>query len=325
MSIGWGVAGTGRIAVEVGQVIAAHPQMAVVAVGSRDLGRATGLAARLGGSAYGSYADLVNAPGVDAVYVATPHAGHAEVVELALAAGKAVLCEKPLTHLLSETERLVALAQRRGTFMMEAMWMRFNPLAQQLATLVSRGELGEVRSVSASFGFIPPYDAANRLWDNALGGGALLDVGIYPVELARWLLGEPITVHVSGMLAPTGVDREASLLLTFPGGARALLEASFVHAPPSTAVVTGTRGRAELGPRFHAPTRLVVDVDGRRTELAQPDPLAGFVGELEEVARCIAAGRAESELMPLTGTVATMRILHEAQRQIQEQTRVTAG
>jgi len=223
MSIGWGVAGTGRIAVEVGQVIAAHPQMAVAAVGSRDLGRATGLAARLGGSAYGSYADLVNAPGVDAVYVATPHAGHAEVVELALAAGKAVLCEKPLTHLLSETERLVALAQRRGTFLMEAMWMRFNPLAQQLATLVSRGELGEVRSVSASFGFIPPYDAANRLWDHALGGGALLDVGIYPVELARWLLGEPSTMHVIGH---AGADR---------GGPRGLAAADLPRGGPGVA------------------------------------------------------------------------------------------
>ena len=317
MTLGWGIAATGRIARDVGAVIAGHPQMAVAAIGSRDLRRAQALAAELGGTPHGSYLDLVQDEAVQAVYVATPHALHAEVVEIALAAGKAVLCEKPLTASLSETERLVGLARSSGTFLMEAMWMRFNPLVQQLSGLLQQGVLGPVRSVTAAFGFVAGYDPAGRLWDPALGGGALLDLGVYPVDLARLMLGDPVSVHATGALAPTGVDSEVALLLGFPGGARALLEASLVHAPPATAVVTGTLGHAVLGPSFHAPTSLVVHVGDHSVEHTA-DRRAGFVGELEEVARCIGAGLGESTVLPLAETVATMRVLSEAQRQVRE-------
>ena len=319
MTVGWGVAGTGRIARDVGRVIAAQPGMAVVGVGSRDRSRAQALAAELGGTGYGSYAELVRDPAVDVVYVATPHAGHVEVVELAVAAGKAVLCEKPLTHDLSETTRLAGLAEAQGTFLMEAMWMRFNPLVRQLHGLVRDGALGTVHSLSASFGFRAEYDETGRLWDPWLGGGALLDLGVYAVDFARLLLGDPVEVAASGTLAPTGVDSVTALLLTFADGAHALLQASLLHAPPGTAVVTGTRGHALLGPSFHAPMSLVVDLDGARTEYTQPDRMAGFRGEIDEVARCLREGRSQSTVMPLAETVATMRVLDEARRQVDEQ------
>lgn len=309
----WGVAGTGRIAREVGAVIGRVPGMHVAAVGSRELARAAAVVAELGtGTAHGSYEGVVADPAVDAVYVATPHSGHAEVVQLALRAGKAVLCEKPLTHRLEQTERLAALALQTGTFLMEGLWMRFNPLVRRLHALAHSGELGELRSLRAGFGNPAPYDPAGRLWDPALGGGALLDLGVYTVDLARLLLGDPSRVDATGSLAATGVDAESTLALTWPSGARALLDQSLLARLPGTALLLGTRGWAELGPAFHAPLLLRVQTDGEEREERSEDRQAGFVGELEEVARCVAAGRTTSDVLPPSESVATMRVLTEA-------------
>lgn len=309
----WGVAGTGRIAREVGAVIGRVAGAQVTAVGSRDRARADEVVRELGsGTAHGSYAGMVEDPAVDAVYVATPHSGHAEVVELALRAGKAVLCEKPLTHRLEETERLAALARSTGTFLMEGMWTRFNPLVRRLHVLAHGGELGELRSLRASFGFPAPEDPTGRLWDPALGGGALLDLGVYTVDLARLLLGDPSRVEVTGSLAATGVDAESTIALIWPSGARALLDQSLLTRLPGTALLVGTLGWAELGPAFHAPLRLRVQTGGEVREERIEDRQAGFVGELEEVARCVAAGRTTSEVLPLSESVATMRVLAEA-------------
>ena len=317
MTLAWGIAGTGRIARDVGAVIAAHPQHRVAAVGSRELARAAGLAAALDAvGIHGSYAELVEDPAVEAVYVATPHAGHAEIVEAALTAGKAVLCEKPLTHRLADTERLAALAASTGSFLMEAMWMRFNPLIQQLARLVREGQLGEITALTAAFGFHAPYDPAGRLWDPQLGGGALLDIGIYTVDFARLLLGDPVELQAGGTLAPSRVDAESTLALTWPGGARALLHQSLLTRLPGTAQILGTAGWAEVGPSFHAPTRLLVQTGEQQQLHEQHDRNAGFIGEIEEVARCVRDGLGESAVMPLSETLATMRWLDTARRQL---------
>lgn len=318
MSTGWGIAATGRIARTVGTVVAEHPDMHVAAVGSRDAGRAASLAAELGAPrSHGSYEELVRDDAVEAVYVATPHAQHADVVLPALAAGKAVLCEKPLTASLEQTERLAQEARDSGTFLMEGMWMRFNPLVRRLVELVRAGGLGDVRSLRASLGFPAPYEPTARLWAPELGGGALLDLGVYTVDLARLLLGEPEDVRATGSRAPTGVDAESSVVLRFPTGAHALLEQSLLTRMPTTAVLTGSRGWAELGPSFYAPTRLVVQVDDAEPETTElPDRRAGFVGELEEVVRCLRAGRRESDVLPLAESIATARVLDTAMRQV---------
>ena len=319
MTLTWGVAGTGRIARDVGALIAQHPSMRVAAVGSRDQGRATALARELTADrAHASYELLVQDPAVQAVYVATPHSEHAPVVEAALLAGKAVLCEKPLTAELGETLRLVALAEQTGGFLMEAMWMRFNPLVRRLQVLVQEGMLGEIRSLRACFGFASAYDPTARLWDPALGGGALLDIGIYTADLARLLLGDPSHVDAAGSLAGNGVDAESTMTLTWPSGAKALLDQSLLTRLPGTALLVGSGGWAELGPSFHAPTMLRLQTGAEVVEHRNADRQAGFVGELEEVARCVAEGRSQSAVMPLAESVATMRLLHEARSRLDE-------
>lgn len=208
--LAWGIAATGGIARTVGEVIAAEPDMRVAAVGSRDVGRAQDLATHLGAEhAHGSYRALCEDPQVDAVYIATPHAQHLEVAEHAIANGKAVLCEKSLTASVAEAERMVRLAREQKVFLMEAMWTRFNSQIQQITKLAKDGRLGDIRLVQASFGFAQPYDQNHRLWNPATGGGALFDLGIYPFALAQLFLGQPEKVHVTGSLAPSGVDAEA--------------------------------------------------------------------------------------------------------------------
>jgi predicted dehydrogenase len=318
MSLGWGIAATGRIARAVGTVAREHPQMHVAAVGSRDPDRARALAHDLGATRWhGSYQDLVADGTVEAVYVATPHAQHGDVVRAALSAGKAVLCEKPLTSSLAETERLAEQARDAGVFLMEGMWMRFNPLVQRLVALTRDGALGDLRSLHASIGFPAPYDPAGRLWSPELGGGALLDLGVYTVDLARLLLGHPVSVQARGSLAGTGVDAESTVSLSFGSGAVAVLDQSLLSRMPTTAVLFGQRGWASLDASFYAPTRLVVQTGDDEPVVHEiPDRRAGFVGELEEVARCVAAGLTESEVAPLAETVSTMRVLDEARRQV---------
>lgn len=314
--LAWGIAATGGIARTVGAVIAAEPGMRVAAVGSRDLGRAKALAATLGAdSAHGSYAELCADPAVDAVYVATPHAQHLEVAAAAIAAGKAVLCEKPLATTVADAELMVRLAREAGVFLMEAMWMRFNPLIRMLA---ADERFGEIRSVRASFGFAHPYDPAHRLWAPELGGGALLDLGIYPMGLAQLFLGLPESTHITGSLAASGVDAEAGGLLSYPGGRRALVECSLLGTYANDATIVGTGMRADLAAPFWAPRRAVLSGPGMDPEehvLGDPAD-NGYAGELREVHDCLAAGRTESAVMPLDESVAIMRVLAEARAQV---------
>ncbi|SDJ77752.1 Gfo/Idh/MocA family protein [Nonomuraea jiangxiensis] len=311
----WGIAATGGIARTVGAAIVAEPGMRVAAVGSRALGRARALAATLGAeSAYDSYERLCADPAVDAIYVATPHAQHLEVAEAAIAAGKAVLCEKPLAATVADAERMIRLAREAGVFLMEAMWMRFNPLIQAIA---ADPRFGDVRSVQASFGFSHPYDPAHRLWAPELGGGALLDLGIYPFGLAQLFLGLPTELRVTGSLAPSGVDAEAAGVLLYPEGRRALVETSLLGDYPNSASVVGTGMRADILTPFWAPQRILLSGPGMEPEEHVLDPADnGYAGELREVRAAAAEGRTESSIMPLDDSLAMMRLLADARRQL---------
>ncbi|MGW6570233.1 Gfo/Idh/MocA family protein [Streptomyces sp. NPDC054975] len=310
-TVRWGVLATGGIAAKFVDELRAVDGAEVVAVASRTETSARAFADRFGiPKAYGEWSALAADPDVDVVYVATPHHAHREAAGLVLEAGKAVLCEKALTLNAREAEELVALARDRGLFLMEAMWMYCNPLVRQLAELVRDGAIGEVRTVQADFGLAGPFAPDHRLRDPALGGGALLDLGVYPVSFAQLLLGEPDSVQAHALLSPEGVDLNTGMLLGWSSGASALLSCSVVADTPMTASVTGSEGRIDLPPGFFFPDRFTLRRHGREPEEFVLDgDRQSLRPEAEEVVRCLRAGLTESPLVPLEGSLAVMRTL----------------
>ncbi|MGW0463952.1 Gfo/Idh/MocA family protein [Streptomyces sp. NPDC003027] len=315
-TVRWGVLATGGIAERFTTDLLAMEEAEVVAVASRTEASARAFADRFGiARAYGSWAGLAADPDVDVVYVATPHHAHRAAAGLALEAGKAVLCEKAFTLHAGEAEELVRLSRDRGLFLMEAMWMYCNPLIRRMRELVADGAIGEIRTVQADFGLAGPFAPDHRLRDPAVGGGALLDLGVYPVSFAHLLLGEPDSVQAHALLSPEGVDLNTAMLLGWSdSGASALLSCSIVADTPVTASVTGTRGRIDLPRGFFHPERFTLHRDGRDPEEYVveghgPAERHSFRYEAAEVMRCLRAGETESPLVPLDGSVAVMRTL----------------
>ncbi|MYV65439.1 Gfo/Idh/MocA family oxidoreductase [Streptomyces sp. SID2131] len=308
----WGILATGGIAERFTTDLRTLDDAEVVAVASRSEAPAKAFAERFGiPRAYGEWAGLFADADVDVVYVATPHHAHRTAAGLALEAGKAVLCEKALTLNAREAAELVALARDRGLFLMEAMWMYCNPLIRRIAELVRDGAVGEVRTVQADFGLAGPFGAGHRLRDPKTGGGALLDLGVYPVAFAQLLLGEPDSVQAHALLSPEGVDLNTGMLLGWSGtGASALLSCSIAADTPLTASVTGSLGRIDVPRGFFFPERFTLHREGAEPEefTAEADP-HGFRHEAAEVMRCLRAGERESPLVPLDGSLAVMRTL----------------
>ncbi|MDT0275818.1 Gfo/Idh/MocA family protein [Blastococcus goldschmidtiae] len=316
--IRWGVVGPGRIAESVLPDFAHVPHARVVAVASRSQERADAFAARHGlDRAHGSYADILTDPDVDVLYVATPHAQHHGFALAALRAGKALLVEKAFTATTAGAAEVVAAARETGVFTMEAMWTRFQPAVVALRELVADGAIGEVRSVQADLGVSRVYDPVDRLFALALGGGALLDLGVYVVSFAQMLLGTPQRVVATGSLFPTGVDAEAALLLGYDDGRAATLLASLRQALPGQARVFGTTGWIDVLPRFHHPDTIVLHRAGAESErIRRPQLGVGYAHELIEVTECLRAGGTESAVMPLADTLAVQDVLGQAAEQL---------
>lgn len=317
----WGVLGTGWIAQRFTEDLLLLPGHAVSAVGSRSRNTAETFAGRYGiERALGSYEQLVADDEVDVVYVATPHTSHLAHATLGLEQGRPVLVEKPFTTNTADSRRLVALARDRGLFAMEAMWTRFNPLVGRLRRLVAEGAIGDVTAVCADFGFISPYDPAHRHWSPELGGGAMLDLGIYPLSFAWMLLGAPQSIQATAATAPTGVDANTGVLLGYASGAVALLHCNLVSDSPWTAVVTGTEGRIELPHPFFSPHTLVLHRRGKPSETFRIEVLGnGYAYQAQEVARCLGAGDRESPVMPLDETLGIQGALDAILAQLERQ------
>jgi predicted dehydrogenase len=316
--IRWGVVGPGRIAEKVVEDFAVVDGARVVAVASRSLERAQDFATRHGiERAHGSYADLLADAGVDVLYVATPHPQHHAIALGALHAGKALLVEKAFTATVAGAREVVELSRETGVFAMEAMWTRFQPAVVRLRELIADGAIGEVRSVQADLGVQRDFDPTDRLFALELGGGALLDLGVYVVSWAQMLLGDPDTVTATGSRFPTGVDAEAALLLGYADGRSATLTTSLRNALPGQARVFGTAGWIDVLPRFHHPQTIVLHrVDADPEEITVPQLGAGYAHELIEVTECLRAGRTESAVMPLADTLAVQDVLEQAAGQL---------
>lgn len=316
--IRWGIVGPGRIAAKVMPDFAYVPNAVCVAAASRSLDRAQAFVDEFGlERAYGSYGELIAAPDIDALYIATPHPQHHKLAVAALQAGKAVLVEKTFTATVAGAEDIIATARACDVFAMEAMWTRFQPAIIAARSLIEDGAIGEVRQVQADLGVDRPYDESDRLFDPAQGGGALLDLGVYVVSFAQYFLGEPDRIEVTGSLAPTGVDWEIGLLLGYADGRAATLLGSLRHHTPGAARIFGTKGWIEVPPRFHHPDRIVLHRKGADPEqIIRPPDGVGYSHELAEVTQCLRAGRTESSVMPLSDTLAVQRILNEASERL---------
>lgn len=316
--IRWGIVSTGHIAGVFCSDLALLPDHEIAAVGSRDAARAREFAEQHAiPRCYGSYGELLDDGGVDVVYVATPHSEHYETVRQFLQAGTPVLCEKPFTANARQATELVELARSVGVFCMEAMWMWCNPVQRHLYASVADGAIGQVRALQADLGFTAEYDPNGRLFAPELAGGALLDVGVYPVAFTYRLLGMPELIQVHGRLADTGVDTTVAVTFGYSSGAVAQLMASFDTELPQQARVSGTRGWIELPSEFQiAPHYTVHRPDRAADGFAEEAIGGGYVYEAQEVARCLRAGWTESPWVPLDDTLAVMTLLDRIRGQL---------
>ena len=314
-TVRWGILGTGNIAQQFARGLAELPDAQLVGVGSRSLETAQAFAKTFGAAhAHGSYEALVEDAEVEVVYIATPHTLHAENSLLCLEAGKAVLCEKPFALNAAQTQRVIDTAKAKKLFLMEAMWTRFFPLFKTLRGLIEKGRIGEPRLLHADFGFASPV-TESRLFEPNLGGGALLDVGVYPVSLASYLLGTPTGVSSQAHLGTTGVDEQNATVLKHQSGALALLSSAIRAATPQEALVIGTEGNIRVCAPWWQPEKLVLtDADGEET-FSSPLPHNGYAYEAAEVMRCLEEGKLESPLMPLDETLSIMQTLDTCRAQ----------
>jgi predicted dehydrogenase len=307
----WGIISTGGIAHTFVNDLQFTESGEAVAVGSRTIDAADNFADRFAiARRYGSYEELVNDPDVDAVYVGTPHPMHFENAKLALDAGKPVLVEKAFTMTEREAIELVALARAKKLFLMEAMWTRCLPHVAAVNALIAAGELGDVVSVEADHGQYFDYDPTSRWFSPELGGGALLDLGVYPVSFASMLLGPPAKMVTMIDLAPTGVDRQVSMIFGYDGGAQAYLNTTSSAKTPTTATISGTKARIEIDGDFYAPSAFtLVSREGASKRFEFSTQGRGLHYEAAEVARCLREDLTESPLMPLDETVSIMRTM----------------
>lgn len=322
--IRWGILATGGIAASFTEALLSLPEDAeVVAVGSRSTEAAKAFAERYGiPRAYGSWAELAADEEVDVVYVATPHSAHRAAAGLCLEAGKAVLCEKAFTINSREARELVGLAGERGLFLMEAMWTYCNPLILHLLALVQDGLIGEVRHINAHFGFHNDFPPEHRMRNPELGGGALLDLGVYPVSFAQLFLGAPDTVEAWAQLTPERVDAATGIVLGWNGGAVATLSCGFTADIGAAAAIAGTGGRIEIPDGFFNADRFTVHRQGvepqtvRLADISDDHDRGSMRHEAAEVMRALRAGETESPLVPLDGTLSIMGTLDRIRERI---------
>ena len=311
MPVKWGILGTGKIAKRFMQAAFYVPDAQVVAVSSREQHTADQFGAQYGvPKRYGSYDALLRDPEVEIVYVATPHTLHAENTLAALQAGKHVLCEKPFTVNAQQAEAVIQAARAAGKFVMEGMWTRCFPVVREIIRRIQSGELGEIRYLQADFGFRPAFNPASRLFAPELGGGALLDVGVYPVALAFLVLGAPKQIVSHATLGATGVDELCSMLFLYENGAQAVLSASLQVEMPKQANICGSQARIHLPAPWWKPSEAyLVRNDGTTEHLLYPYEGDGLQFEIRHVHDCLRQGLTESPWMPLDETLAIMRLL----------------
>jgi predicted dehydrogenase len=313
----WGILGPGGIARAFAKDLGFIQGHAIAAVGSRSLENAQKFAADFGGTAYGSYEELVADPSVHALYVATPHPAHHDNVILALNAGKPVLCEKPFAVNAKQAQAMVDAAARNQVALMEAMWARFLPHYAKVREIVDSRVLGPILSIHADHGQRLADQGIARLIEPDLAGGALLDLGIYPVSFAHMILGNPSQITSSAVMTDKGVDAQTSMIFNYDNGAQAVLTTTMIEQTPCRAVVAGLNGWLEIDRTFYNPAAMrVVLNDGTVTEYPNAYKGHGLREQAEIFKQLVRSGKLESDILTWADTVNIMKSLDTVREQI---------
>lgn len=313
----WGILATGKIASAMVAESTAVEGTEVIAVASRTQESADRFAAeRQIESAYGSYDELLNDPKCDLIYIATPHDSHFHLIRRCLEAGKHVLCEKPLTINAAQARTCAQLAQEKDLFLMEAMWTRFFPVIQQVKKWVDDGAIGSPRHLAADFSFEAKFDREHRLFNPDLAGGALLDLGVYPIGLAVLLFGQPVTVDGSAVIGASGVDEDDKIRLGYGRNLVADLYCGLRATRPVVARIEGTDGHIDIHARFHHPQSAALSSKGQPTEVFNvPINGNGYHYQIAAVSDAVRRGLIQHPLMPLADTIACLDIMDRLRSQ----------
>jgi len=314
----WGIIGPGKIANKFATAISLVEGARLGAVASRDAAKAKTFSAAHGDAAiYNSYEELAAAPDIDAVYIATPHGFHAEHARLCLQKGKAVLCEKPMALSARQVNEMVETARTHRAFLMEAMWTRFLPILEAVGKLIAEGQIGELRYVRADFGFLAPFNPEGRLYNMRLGGGSLLDIGIYPLFLMLHLFGKPERITATGHLAPTGADDSCHAILEFAGGRWAVISSTLTCQTSITAEIAGVSGMIRLPTPWYKNDKFTWNKTGEPEQTVQLEPMInGFEYQIREVMRCKEAGLIESPKMSFDFSLMMARVMDTIRGQL---------
>jgi predicted dehydrogenase len=313
----WGILGPGGIARAFAKDLTLLEGHTVGAVGSRSLSNAQSFADDFGGTAYGSYEELINDSTIDAIYVATPHPAHHDNVISALDAGKAVLCEKPFAVNAKQAQAMVDAASRNKVALMEAMWARFLPHYAQVREIIASDVLGPIISIHADHGQRLADQNIPRLIEPQLAGGALLDLGIYPISFAHMILGNPVAIYSSAVMTDKGVDAQSSMILTYENGAQAVLTTTMIEQTPCRAVVAGLNGWLEIDRTFYNPASMrVVLSDGSVTEYPNTYRGHGLREQAESFKQLVQSGKLQSDILSWKDTVDIMKSMDTVREQI---------
>lgn len=316
-SIRWGILGLGKIAHKFAADLIKLPQCELIAVGSSSINKAKAFATQFYAEhAFGSYEDLVRCPEIDVIYIATPHTYHKKHTLLCLEAGKHVLCEKPFALNQHEVAEMNAKAEQQKLFLMEAIWTRFLPFMDKLLALINENAIGAVKYLEADFGFLAPYDPQGRLYNPHLGGGALLDIGIYPLFLAHALFGIPSHIQASALMSDTHIDTVTNILLRWRNDQLANLHCSVIADTPTQAKIYGTKGKIIIPTRWHEAKSLTLITEQGEESFSFDDDYLGFAYEIMEVNECIRNGALESNRLPLTFSVELIKTMDSVRRLI---------
>jgi predicted dehydrogenase len=316
-TINWGILGTGFIANKFATALKCVPNAKLLAVGSRTIENSLSFAQAYNvPKAYGSYEELAKDSNIDVVYIATPHVFHCENSLLCLENNKAVLCEKPFAMNEREVLSMVSKAREKKVFLMEAFWTRFLPTILKIDEIIKSGAIGEIVHLKSDFGSNPEYDPNGRFFNPHLGGGSLLDIGIYPVFIALFLLGEPANITSEAVIGKTGIDESLSVTFKYDGNKIANLYSSMVAQTPVETDICGTKGRIRLSRMWFFTNNFTVTMNDGTSEYFEFNfPCNGYEFEAIEVTNCLLNGQTESRMIPLDFSLKLIRLLDKIRKQ----------